>query len=199
MEEVYGGKNRKASYLHELFIKNCNWSWQAVRVLVKHVSAVIQNGWIACCWVGESCPTLERPWTVARQTPPSMGFPRQEYWRGLPFPSPGDLPNSGIEPTSPALSGGFLSTKPSATPPGKFGCIVTRGKNLQTRLQLGGVDLKRAGALGFCMAHRKVQILSGAETYPWPGPQWLPNSILYPWTIISIDPLSFQFIISWHL
>ena len=38
------------------------------------------------------------PWTVARQAPPSMGFSRQEYWSGLPFPPPGDLPNPGIEP-----------------------------------------------------------------------------------------------------
>ena len=43
------------------------------------------------------------PWTVARQAPLSMGFSRQEYWSGLPFPSPGDLPNPGIEPGSPAL------------------------------------------------------------------------------------------------
>ena len=42
------------------------------------------------------------PWTVAYQVPPSMGFYRQEYWTGLPFPSP-DLPNQGIEPSSPAL------------------------------------------------------------------------------------------------
>ena len=42
-------------------------------------------------------------WTVACQTPLSMGFPRQEYWSGLPFSSPGDLPNLGIEPGSPAL------------------------------------------------------------------------------------------------
>ena len=42
------------------------------------------------------------PWTVPRQAPLSMGFPRQEYWSGLPFPSPGDLPNPGIEPRSPA-------------------------------------------------------------------------------------------------
>ena len=42
------------------------------------------------------------PWTVARQAPPSMGFSRQEYWSGLPFPSPGDLPNPGIKPGSPA-------------------------------------------------------------------------------------------------
>ena len=56
------------------------------------------------------------PWTVAYQASPSMGFPRQEYWNGLPFPSPGDLSNPGIEPTSleslasPALAGGFFTT-----------------------------------------------------------------------------------------
>ena len=43
------------------------------------------------------------PWTVALQAPMSMGFPRQEYWSGLPFPSPGDLPAPGIEPLSPVL------------------------------------------------------------------------------------------------
>ena len=49
------------------------------------------------------CLTLCDPWTVAYQVLLSMEFPRQEYWSGLPFPSPGDLPNPGIEPTSPAL------------------------------------------------------------------------------------------------
>ena len=43
------------------------------------------------------------PWTVAHQTPPSMGFSRREYWNGLPFPSPGNLPDPGIEPRSPAF------------------------------------------------------------------------------------------------
>ena len=55
------------------------------------------------------------PWTVAHQAPLSMGFPRQEYWSGLPFPSPGDLPDSGIEPASlasPVLAGGFCTTAP---------------------------------------------------------------------------------------
>ena len=56
------------------------------------------------------------PWTVARQAPLSMGFQRQEYWSGLPFPSPGDLPDPGIEPTSPALVGEFFTTEP----PGKY-------------------------------------------------------------------------------
>ena len=44
------------------------------------------------------------PWIVAHQAPLSMGFPRQDYWSGLPFPSPGDLPNPGIKPASPALA-----------------------------------------------------------------------------------------------
>ena len=53
------------------------------------------------------------PWTVARQAPLSMEFSRQEYWSGLPFPTPGDLPSPGIEPVSlesPALAGGFFTT-----------------------------------------------------------------------------------------
>ena len=50
------------------------------------------------------------PWTVAYQAPPSMGFSRQECWNGLPFLSPGDLPNPGIEPRSPALQADSLLT-----------------------------------------------------------------------------------------
>ena len=52
------------------------------------------------------------PWTVAHQAPPSMEFSRQEYWSGLPFPSPGDLPNPGIEPGSPALQADTLPSEP---------------------------------------------------------------------------------------
>ena len=48
------------------------------------------------------------PWTVACQAPLSTGFPRQEYWNGLPFPSPGDLSDPGLEPASPALAGDSL-------------------------------------------------------------------------------------------
>ena len=53
------------------------------------------------------------PWTIAYEGPPSMGFSRQEYWSGLPFPSPGDLPNPGIEPRSLALRVDALPSKPS--------------------------------------------------------------------------------------
>ena len=59
------------------------------------------------------------PGTVAHQAPPSMEFSRQKYWSGLPFPSPGDLPDPGIETTSPAslaLAGGFSTTVPSGKP-----------------------------------------------------------------------------------
>ena len=52
------------------------------------------------------------PWTVAYQAPPSMGFSRQEYWRGLPFLSPEDLPDPGIKPRSPALQAGALPSEP---------------------------------------------------------------------------------------
>ena len=58
-------------------------------------------------------------WTVAYQAPLSMGFPRQEYWSGLPFPPPGDLPDPGIEPVSlasSALAGGVLTTEPPGKP-----------------------------------------------------------------------------------
>ena len=53
--------------------------------------------------------SLVAPWTVACQAPLSMGFPRQEYWSGLSFPSPGDLPDPGMESVSPALAGGFFT------------------------------------------------------------------------------------------
>ena len=55
------------------------------------------------------------PWTIAHQAPLSMGFAWHKYWSGLPFPPPGDLPNPGIEPASPAspaLAGGFFTTEP---------------------------------------------------------------------------------------
>ena len=56
------------------------------------------------------------PWTVAYQVPLSMGVPRQEYWSRLLFPSLGDLPDPGIEPTLPALAGEFFTTEPPGKP-----------------------------------------------------------------------------------
>ena len=59
---------------------------------------------------------LATPWTVAHQAPLSMGFSTQEYWSGLPFPSPGDLPNPGIKPPTPAFTNGFFTTEPPGKP-----------------------------------------------------------------------------------
>ena len=63
------------------------------------------------CLVTKSCLTLATPWTVACQAPLSVGFSKQEYWSGLPFPSPGDVPDPGIEPGSPALQANSLPTE----------------------------------------------------------------------------------------
>ena len=60
--------------------------------------------------VTKSCPTVVTPWTRAHQAPLAIGFFRQEYWSGLPFPSPGDLPDSGIEPGSSAWQADSLPT-----------------------------------------------------------------------------------------
>ena len=66
--------------------------------------------WLSCVLL------FATPWIVASRAPLSMGFSRQEYWSGLPFPSLGDLSNSGIEPVCPALAGGFFTTEPSGKP-----------------------------------------------------------------------------------
>ena len=62
-------------------------------------------------------------WTVAHQAPLSVGFSRQEYWTGLPFPSPGDLPDPGIEPLPPKLAGKFFTTEPPGKPKSYF-CVM---------------------------------------------------------------------------
>ena len=62
--------------------------------------------------VTKLCLTLVTPWTEAHQAPLSMGFPREEYYSGLPFSSLGELPNPGIEPRSPALQVDSLLTRP---------------------------------------------------------------------------------------
>ena len=64
------------------------WVWLVIVVIVKSLSPV---------------PLFATPWTVAYQALPFIGFSKQEYWSGLPFPSPGDLPDPRIEPGSPAL------------------------------------------------------------------------------------------------
>ena len=63
------------------------------------------------------------PWAIAYQAPPSVGFSRQEYWSVLPFPSPGDLPNTGIEPGSPAFQADALTSEPPGKPISKYSIL----------------------------------------------------------------------------
>ena len=86
----------KAFPLHCLFLESLtkhNWWWPTPLLYYREREKES----------AKSCPTFVTPWTVACQTSLSMGFSRQEYWSGLPFPSPGELPGPGIEPRSPAL------------------------------------------------------------------------------------------------
>ena len=70
--------------------------------------------------VVQLCPTLLQPHGLAYQTPPSMRFSKQECWSGLPFPSPGDLPDPGIKPQSPALQADAFPSEP----PGKSQIVI---------------------------------------------------------------------------
>jgi len=66
--------------------------------------------------MAKSCLIHATPWSIACQAPQSMGVFRKEYWSGLPFPSPGDLPDLGIEHGSPALQEDSLPTEPPGKP-----------------------------------------------------------------------------------
>ena len=94
------------------------------------------------------------PWPVARQAPPSMGFSRQEYWSGLPFPSPGHLPDAGTGPASSALAGGFFTTDPPRKSPN------TRGKQ-------GGQALGLSGNSGLRRPLRSHRALPVPSPLPW--------------------------------
>ena len=73
-----------------------------------------------CCVLFSHVQLFATPWTVAHQAPLSLEFSRQEYWSGLPFPSPGDLPDPGIKPGSPALQADSLPSEP----PGRCVCSI---------------------------------------------------------------------------
>ena len=92
----------------------------------------------------QSCQLFATPWTVASQTPLSMGFSRQEYWSGLPCPPPGDLPDPEIEPVtlmSPALAGGFFTTLPLGSPD-------TTPRDADLRGEAGPMHLRFQGTPG---------------------------------------------------
>ena len=97
------------------------WGWFPGGLSTLHLSPPTSP--LPSCGVGvitgpspESVRLSATPWTVAPQAPLSMGFSRQEYWSGLPFPSPGDLPNPGIESRSPTLQADTLTSEPPGKP-----------------------------------------------------------------------------------
>ena len=93
---------------------------------VQKIHVFLQLYLSCACSIPQSCLTLCNSIDcVASQVPQSTGFPRQEHWNGLPFPSPGTLPDPGIEPASPAFAGGFFITEP----PGKPISIMTNIQN----------------------------------------------------------------------
>ena len=102
------------------WVRKIRWKrkWQATLIKKVNMSyvfyiffAMFLLNSVSLSLVTKLCPTLATPWTVACQTPLSMGFSRQEYWSWLPFPSPGDLPDSLIEPESPSLQPDSLPTE----------------------------------------------------------------------------------------
>ena len=105
-EEPYTGHGFRCpehtkSESSSILLKSANASWSQLIPEVKSLSHV---------------RLFATPWTVAHQAPPSMGFSRQEYWNRLPFPSPGDLPDPGIEPRCPTLQADALTSEPPGKP-----------------------------------------------------------------------------------
>ena len=90
LQEMVTDRKTKCAAVHEIKKR-----WTGLRVWTV----------LSCVWL------FATPWTVAHQAPMSMGFPRQEYWNGLPFPAPGDLPNSETKPASPPLAGRLFTTE----------------------------------------------------------------------------------------
>ena len=105
-------------YMHGYGLPGCAlrlWQWGRAEGTDLHVGLDVVKSWGKKKW---KCWSLSHvwlsviPWSVAYQAPLSMGFSRQEYWSGLPFPSPEDLPDPGIEPRSPALQTDYLPYEP---------------------------------------------------------------------------------------
>ena len=111
------------------------------------------------------------PWTVAYQAPPSMGFSRQECWSGVPLPSPGDLPNPGIEHRSPALRADASPFEP----PGKTThvCILSRFSCVRLFVTPRTVAYQAPPSMGFS----RQECSSGL---PLPSPGDLPNPGIEP-------------------
>ena len=95
---------------NQLWTQSCSTTLSVYTIVKKLMLSLTQFSPCCCSSVAKSCPTLCNPMV---QAPLSMGFSRQEYWNALPGPPAGDLPDSGIEPVSPALQADPLTSEPS--------------------------------------------------------------------------------------
>ena len=127
-------------------------------------------------WSRSVVSDTRTPWTVAHQAPPSMGASRQEYWSGVPFPSPGDLPDPGIEPGSPAFQADTLTSEPPESPRGP----------LNPALYLRGLEIFSVSSVSLPM---------GAQFERWTPPAFIWRDTVQPNTERASLPLfqsSFQ-------
>ena len=99
--------------LHELMGLERFWIASSVRNDSNECLNILESENVSCSVISDSSTT---PWAVARRAPLFMGLPKQEYWSGLPFPSPGALPNPGIKSRSPALQADSLPSEPRGKP-----------------------------------------------------------------------------------
>ena len=162
--------------LHSNRIKalNANSSLKNMHLIISLLCLKLINGLSQWKWSCSVVSNSATPWTVARQAPPSMGFSRWDYWIGLPFPSPGDLPDPRIEPKSPALQAYSLLSEPPRNPIS----VVGTKYNI---LSVGHMDLPLQPLLGpheplFCQQEKHL---------PTPGPVYLGT---FP-TILPAKPL----------
>ena len=108
-------------------------------------------------------------WTVAHQAFLSMGFPRQEYWSGLPCPPPGDLPNPRIKPTSPALQGDSWPMTHQWSLEGR-----SRGWPMQ-KSQSSGAEMSELGRCCWCVIEKRKMVIRGKGTDFWD------STLYFPW------------------
>ena len=118
-------------YNPKIYFTHAHGKW--FTIFLQHL--IFGKFWLFMLWSSPSCfnrvQLFVTPWTIAQQAPLSMEFSRQEYWSGLPFPLPGDLPDPGIEPMSlksPALAGRFFTT---TTPLGSWSSLASTEKSLK--------------------------------------------------------------------
>ena len=120
------------------------------------------------------------PWTIAYQSPLSMGFSRQGYWSGLPFPSPEDLPDPGIKPGSPKLQADALPSEPAGKPGPRTErrnqCEKYRGSRISRGFP-GGTGGK--GPICQCRRHKKFGFCPWVRKIPW-RKEWQPTPVFLP-------------------